>query len=190
LLDRRPRGWFDIALDRPESECLAFVRALVVTSTRSIWHVSRFWVAEADGVAAAALCALRAGDISATARPAIQQAMDGVGIDAGEQAAVWRRAGYLRPCWIQGDDDNWMIEHVATRPSHRGRGLVRGLLAHALEEGAELGFARVAIPFLIGNAAAERSYLKAGFVLAEEKRDAGFEARTGAPGFRRFERRI
>ena len=28
------------------------------------------------------------------------------------------------------------------------------------------------------------------YALAEEKRDAGFEARTGAPGFRRFERRI
>jgi len=116
--------------------------------------------------------------------------MHTVGLDAGEQAAAWQRSGYLRLCWIPGNDDNWMIEHVATRPSHRGRGLVQGLLAHALKEGAELGFTRAAIPFLIGNAAAERSYARAGFALAEEKRDASFEARTGAAGFRRFERGI
>src|SRR4051812_34702522 len=76
----RPRGWFDIALDRPEPECMAFVRAFAVVSTRSVWHVSRFWIAEADGVAAAALCALRAGDISATTWPAIQQGMHSVGL--------------------------------------------------------------------------------------------------------------
>jgi hypothetical protein len=42
--------------------------------------------------------------------------------------------------------------------------------------------------FLIGNEAAERCYAKAGFVFAEEKRDASFEALIGAPGFRRFSR--
>jgi len=35
---------------------------------------------------------------------------------------------------------------------------------------------------------AERSYAKAGFAFAEEKRDPAFE--TGAAGFRRFERAI
>jgi hypothetical protein len=38
--------------------------------------------------------------------------------------------------------------------------------------------------------AAERCYAKAGFAFAEEKRDPAFEAVTGAPGFRRFERAI
>jgi hypothetical protein len=51
-----PRGWFDIALKRTESECLAFLRALAVTQARSWWHYSRFHVAEVDGVPAAALC--------------------------------------------------------------------------------------------------------------------------------------
>jgi GNAT superfamily N-acetyltransferase len=186
----RPRGWFDIALDRPEPECLAFTRELALAPSRSIWHVSRYWIAEVNGEAAAALCALRTGDIAATARPAILEAMQAAGIEAAEQAAIWQRSGYLRSCWIPGDADNWMIEHVATRPSHRGRGLVQNLLAHALDEGKRMGFTRASIPFLTGNAAAERSYARAGFGLAEEKRDAGFEAATGAPGFRRFERAI
>ena len=31
----RPRGWFDIALDRPEPECLAFTRELARAPSRS-----------------------------------------------------------------------------------------------------------------------------------------------------------
>jgi ribosomal protein S18 acetylase RimI-like enzyme len=111
-------------------------------------------------------------------------------MDATELAAMWRRGGYPRSCWIQGDDSGWLIEHVAAQPSHRGRGLVRGLLDHALEAGKVHGFERASITFYIGNEAAERCYAKAGFLLAEEKRDPEFEALTGAPGFRRFERAI
>ena len=54
----------------------------------------------------------------------------------------------------------------------------------------EAGFSRASISFLIGNEAAERSYAKAGFAFAEEKRDPAFEALTGSPGFRRFARTI
>jgi ribosomal protein S18 acetylase RimI-like enzyme len=186
----RPRGWFDIALDRPEPECLAFLRQLAVTPTRSWWHVSQFWIADADGTPAAALCAMPAGDIRATARAAIEEAIAAAGLDATEQDAIWRRGAYARPCWIQGDDSGWLIEHVATHPSHRGKGLVQHLLAHALQAGKALGFERASISFYIGNDVAERCYAKAGFSFAEEKRDAAFEALTGAPGFRRFERAI
>lgn len=186
----RPRGWFDIALDRPDPECLAFIRRLSFTQVESWWHASRFWIAEVDGIPAAALCALRAGDGRLASQPAIEAAVAAAGMEAAEQVAIWQRGAYARACWIPGDDDNWMIEHIATRPSHRGRGLVQGLLDHALETGKALGFARASIPFYIGNEAAERCYARAGFSFAEEKRDAAFEALTGAPGFRRFERPI
>jgi len=64
------------------------------------------------------------------------------------------------------------------------------LIAHALAAGKSAGYTRASISFLIGNEAAERCYAKAGFSFAEEKRDAAFEALTGAPGFRRFERKM
>jgi ribosomal protein S18 acetylase RimI-like enzyme len=91
---------------------------------------------------------------------------------------------------MPGDDANWFIEHVATAPRYRGRGLALALLAHALAEGAAAGHQRATITFYIGNDAAERCYAKAGFVAAEERRHPEFEALTGAPGFRRFERAI
>ena len=83
-----------------------------------------------------------------------------------------------------------MIEHVATDPAHRGRGLVQSLIAHALDAGRAAGFRQASISFLIGNDPAERAYAKAGFVFAEEKRDPAFEALVGAPGFRRFVRAL
>ena len=185
-----PRGWFDISLNRPEAECLSFVRRIALAHTQSWWHVSQFWIAEAEGMPAAALCALPAGGTGASARAAIEEVAGDIGLDGCELSAIFLRGAYTRSCWIQGGDDDWLIEHVASRSSHRGRGLMQALIGHALAAGRAAGYARASISFYIGNEAAERCYAKAGFVYAEERRDRAFEALTGAPGFRRFERAI
>jgi GNAT superfamily N-acetyltransferase len=165
----RPRGWFDIALDWPEPQCVAFVERLATAHGQSWWHVSHFIIAEVDGGPAAALCA---------------------GLNASELAAIFRRGAYAAGCWVQGGDGDWLIEHVASLPSRRGQGLVQALIDRALAAGKAAGFKRASISFLIGNEPAERCYAKAGFAFAEEKRDPAFEALIGAPGFRRFERAL
>jgi ribosomal protein S18 acetylase RimI-like enzyme len=182
-----PRGWFDIALGRDEPECLAFIARLAVARARSWYHVANFLLAEVDRVPAAALCAMPASGTLPSARSAIAEIAAEAGIDA---AAIGERGAYARNCWVQGGEGDWLIEHVATLPAYRGRGLVQALIGHALAAGKAAGFERASITFLIGNDAAERCYAKAGFVFAEEKRDPQFEALTGAPGFRRFERAI
>lgn len=182
-----PRGWFDIALDRTEPECLAFARCLIVGTSRSLWQATQYWVAEVEGAVAAALCAMPVGEMRSTAKSAIAAGFQAFGLDESEQAAFGKRGAYISTCWTAGDDGNWLIEHVAVRPSRRGLGLAQALIAHALSEGRAAGFIRASIPFYIGNDAAERSYAKAGFRFAEEKRNPEFEALTGSPGFRRFE---
>jgi ribosomal protein S18 acetylase RimI-like enzyme len=180
-----PRGWFDIALDRPEAECLAFVERIATARTSSWWHTSQFIIAEIEGMPAAALCAMPAAGTRAAARSAIEEVADKT-----ELAAIFRRGAYAAGCWVQGGDGDWLIEHVATLTAHRGRGLVQALIGHALTAGKAVGFKRASISFLIGNEAAERCYAKAGFSFAEEKRDPAFEELTGAPGFRRLERAV
>src|SRR5581483_3848815 len=98
------------------------------------------------------------------------------GMSDADIAAVFTRGAYARPCWVQGGDDDWLIEHVASQPGQRGGGLIQMLLAQGLAEGKAAGFARASVTFVIGNVAAERCYAKAGFSFAEEKRDAAFEA--------------
>jgi len=186
----RPRGWFDITLNWPEPQCLAFVRRIAIAQRQSWWHVSQFIIAELEGEPAAALCALPAAGTRAAARSAIEEVAAERGLDASELSAIWRRGAYAANCWVQGGDGDWLLEHVAALPSHRGRGLVQALIDRALAAGKAAGFKRASISFLIGNEAAERCYAKAGFGFAEEKRDPAFEALTGAAGFRRFERAI
>lgn len=186
----RPRGWFDIALGRSEDQCLAFAARIAVARTVSLWHVSSFMIAEIDDQPAAALCALPAAGSGVTAWRALEEVAREDGIGDADLAAIRHRGAYLRSCWVGGEDGDWLIEHIAADPAHRGRGLVQCLIARALEIGKAAGFSRATIPFLIGNEAAERCYAKAGFNLAEEKRNPEFEALIGAPGFRRFVRAI
>lgn len=185
-----PRGWFDIALGWSEPQCLAFVERVATADMQSWWHISQFIIAEVEGEPAAALCALPAAGTVSTARSAIEEAAGKTGLNASELAAIFQRGAYAAGCWVQGGEGDWLIEHVASRPSHRGRGLVQALIDHALGAGQAAGFRRASISFLIGNEPAERCYAKAGFAFAEEKRDPQFEALTGAPGFRRFTRAI
>lgn len=186
----RPRGWFDIALGWPEPQCLAFMEQIATAKRPSWWHTSQFIVAEVDGTPAAALCALPAAGTRAAALAAIEEVADETGLGASELAGIFRRGAYTANCWVQGGDGDWLIEHVASLPPHRGRGLVQTLIENALAAGKAAGFAQASISFLIGNEPAERCYAKAGFSFVEEKRDPAFEALIGAPGFRRFARAI
>jgi ribosomal protein S18 acetylase RimI-like enzyme len=185
-----PRGWFDIALGWDEPQCLAFVESIALAPTQSWWHITKFIIAEVEGEPAASLCALPAEGTVAAARGAIREVATAIGLSATDLMAILRRGAYGANCWVQGGEGEWLIEHVATLPEYRGRGLVQALIDHALAAGKAAGFERASISFLIGNEAAERCYAKAGFSFAEEKRDAAFEALTGAPGFRRFVRGI
>ena len=186
----RPRGWFDVALALPDAQCRDFIARIVVARTVSMWHVSEFLIAEIDGKPAAALCAVPAAGTAIAAWRAIEEVAGAIGLTSPELEAIRRRGAYTRACWVQGGEGDWMIEHVATDPAYRGRGLVQSLIAHALDKGRAAGFARATISFLIGNEPAERAYAKAGFAFAEEKRDPDFEAIIGAPGFRMFARTI
>jgi len=185
-----PRGWLDIALGWSEPEVFDFTRKLAAARQRSWWHTANFIIAEIDGAPAAALCAMPSHGTQTTAGRAIEEIARDFGMSPSDVAAIYKRGAYSENCWIQGGDSDWLIEHVASQPGYRGRGLMQALIARALAAGEQAGFKRTSISFLIGNDPAERCYAKAGFSFAEEKRDAAFEALTGAPGFRRFQRAI
>src|SRR3981081_3532464 len=68
-----PRGWFDIALNWPEPQCLAFVRRIAAARAPSGWHTALFMISEVQGKPAAALCALPTGGTLAAARLAIEE---------------------------------------------------------------------------------------------------------------------
>src|SRR5258706_10875639 len=104
-----PRGWFDIALNRPEAECLAFVARIAHARTVSWWHTSQFLIAEVEGSPAAALCALPAAGTGAAARSAIGEGAGDSGLDGSELSAIFLPGEYTQHCWIQGGARDWLL---------------------------------------------------------------------------------
>lgn len=184
------RGWFDIALDRPESACLTFLRRLTVASPRSWWHHSRFYVADVGGAAAAALCAFKGSAPYSLSAPAIAEVSENLGWEPFEPERIWQRGAYLFTCTFEGSEEHWSIECIATLPERRGSGLATALIEHATEAGRLEGCHVAQITVVIGNEPAERAYRRAGFSIAGEARSPQFEAATGAPGLRRYLRSL
>lgn len=184
------RGWFDIALNQPESDCLQFLRELTTATAPSRWHYSRFLVVESAGSPNAALCAFRAGDAYLVSPLAVTEAAQSVGLSLAEQAQLWKRGAYLFSCGTRSLDDSWVLESIATLPNHRQRGYTSMLLARAIEDGRAKGLQEAEITVVIGNVAAERTYVAAGFHCVGESLHPDFEQATGALGQRRFVRAL
>src|SRR5258708_24677205 len=95
----RPRGWFDIALNRPEPQCLSFVARIAHARTGSWGHTSQFLIAEVEGRPAAALCALPAAGGGAAARAAVAEGARDSGADGSSLSATCLgRAESHEPC--------------------------------------------------------------------------------------------
>jgi ribosomal protein S18 acetylase RimI-like enzyme len=84
----------------------------------------------------------------------------------------------------------WIVEHVATKPEFRRRGLVERLIGEILDVGRKRGATVADIGVLIGNDPAQRAYEKCGFEVIDEKRHPDFEAVYGCPGVRSLRRAI
>jgi GNAT superfamily N-acetyltransferase len=180
------KGWFDIALNQPENECLRFLSQLTQTATPSLWHYSRFLIAQDDDSPVAALSAFRAADVYPISPQAITETVDALELPSQERTLIWERGSYAFTCTTPPRGDCLVIENFATLPRCRRRGYSLALLERAVENGQRQGLGEAQITFLIGNHPAERLYVKAGFRFANEWRDPHFEAMAGSPGLRRL----
>lgn len=183
-----PKGWFDIALGKPESWCLEFLMRLATARSASHWHYSRFLVAEDGSGPVATLSAFLATDAYPLATAAMTETMDELGLSPSESNSIWKRGAYMFRCTMRPDNDSWVIENLATLPEYRHRGYTSALLMHALERGHSRGIKQAQICLFIGNERAERAYKAVGFQFDTERRDAEFEFIAGAPGVRRYVR--
>ena len=150
------------------------LECLVRAPVRTWCHWSVFWVAEVGGCVAAALACYES---SLSTREALDRALDGGwGSDlptALRQREVLRDSGCL-----PSQDGVWTIDHAATLPSLRRRGLAAELLVEALREGRTVGYSSAATDIASDNIAALRLFEAAGFV--EQCRCACGKA--GGPG--------
>lgn len=183
-----PRGFWDFAFPGADADRLRIVGRIAAAAPHSFCHWSGFLVAEADGQAAAALSAYTTPSVTAGSElfAAMGEALDAEGWDDQQRQAMGERFAPFMTCLPDSAEDAWIIEWVATRPEHRGRGLVRTLLHAILERGVARGHRQAQIAVLIGNTAAQRAYEGVGFKVADEKTHPDFERAVGCPGIRRL----
>lgn len=183
-----PFGFWDLAFPGPDGHRLRLIERVCAAEARSFCHWSGFLVAEVGGEPAAALSAYDEAPVATGERfmGALGEGTALEGWDGTRLPAMFERLAPFLTCAPEQPDDRWIVEWVATRPEHRGKGLVRALLHAILDVGRRRGHAKAQIGVLIGNTPAQRAYEGAGFVVTDEKRHPAFEATFGSPGIRRL----
>ena len=185
------KGLWDFVVGGSEADCLRYLEALAVTEQAHWAHYSTFIVAEVEGRPVSALCGYFEADCGTPAiREGMSQANKAVGRSEEEHAAGWGRAGSIIQVAPEHAPGVWIVEHVATLPEFRRRGLVDRLLVRILDEGRMRGAAAADIGVLIGNDPAQRAYEKAGFEVTAEKLHPEFEAVYKCPGIRSLSRAL
>jgi translation initiation factor 4G len=170
------RGAWDLHVDRPERDVLAFLERMAGQPEPSFCHWEGFLVAEIDGSPAAGLCGYTTRDRGRhDPTPAITAASKAVlGWGDAELAAAGARLVPFLTCVTEPTPDMWAVEWVATRPEFRRRGLVHELLMAVMEIGRSRGCRQSQILVLIGNTAAQCAYERAGYTVVDEKRHPEF----------------
>ena len=164
---------------------------LAETDTVHWGHYSLFRVAEVDGVPAAGMCGFFENELGpASIMAGAAEVNQKIGRSTEDIAAGWERSKAILGIVMDHEPGAWVVEHVATKPEFRRRGLVERLVHEMLERGRERGATTADIGVLIGNNPAQRAYEKCGFAVVEEKRDEAFEAAYRSPGARLLRRAL
>jgi ribosomal protein S18 acetylase RimI-like enzyme len=187
-----PLGMWDFLIGDDEDSVLRYLEAFAGTGCRHWGNYDLFLVAEVDGVPTAGLCGFFENELaSSTMFAGAAEANQKLGRTAEEFTAGWERArSIMAISTLAHEPGAWVAEHVGTRPEFRRRGLVQRLMHEMLERGRQRGAVTSDIGVLIGNEPAQRAYEKMGFTVAQEVRDADYEAVYGSPGARLLRRRL
>lgn len=186
-----PKGIWDFVAGPDEARILRFLTALASTAQPHGGHYSQFLIAEVDGTPAAGLMGYFEGEHDMQALgAAVPLALGAAGITLDEFNAGFVDGGTMLNMQPQHADGAWIVEHVATHPDFRRRGLIDKLLQAIMDRGRERGATIGEVGVFIGNDRAQAAYEKAGFTVVEEMFDAEFERVYGSPGMRELRRTL
>jgi ribosomal protein S18 acetylase RimI-like enzyme len=180
------RGIWEVVINAPEDECLAFLGVLAVTDAPHLFHYSCYLIAETEAGPVSGLGGYDPGVLGYhTLQETLPQVYERLGkIPTQEMAAgVPPRITACIPPPVKG---TWVVDSVATLPAFRRKGIVNRLLDDILDIGRNRGFRQAQISIYIGNTLAQRAYEKHGFKLLDEWYDPYFEKEIGSPGMARM----
>lgn len=186
-----PKGIWDFVAGPDESRILRLLTGLASTPQPHGGHYSQFLIAEVEGTPAAGLMGYFEGEHDMQSLgAALPVAVDAAGMTMEEFAAGFDAGRSMLNMQPHHEPGAWIIEHVATHPDFRRRGLIDKLLQAMMQRGRERGATICEVGVLIGNDGAQAAYEKAGFSVVEELLDSEFERVYGSPGERELRRTL
>ena len=185
------KGMWDVIIEADQAGCLDYLRRLVLTEPRSLYHHQSFLVAEVDAVPAAALCGFDARDAWSTVGEAMANVQRSLGWTEAQAARSYQRiAPIWAACMPPDIGADYIIENVATLAEYRRRGLVSALVDEVLRIATLRGYRLAQITTYLGNDPARLAYERSGFQVRDEKRCEEIEKLLGVPGFIRLTRKL
>ncbi|WP_342372550.1 GNAT family N-acetyltransferase [Propioniciclava soli] len=161
-----PHCVWDVLLDLPPDRTDTVLRRVAESEQPHWCHVSRFWIAEADGRPVGAMSgfdtATEGSDV--LERELAAQAVV-LGLDETALLRVLERGQVLRDGTPADFPGTWGVENVAVAEQNRGTGVVDELFTAVLGHGHERGHDTAQILCLNGNVRAERAWERQGFVV-------------------------
>ncbi len=147
-------------------------------------YVSKFWIAEVDGVVAAAMCGFAPLTESSPvlAELELDVAKQEFNYSETRLAGIRNRLTIAALGFPEDLPDTWGIENVAVLPKFRGKGLLDRLFEHTLEEGRKRGFKRTQTLCLIGNEPGQKAFERNGFKVLAQKTSPAFNELFGTLG--------
>ena len=177
------RGIWEYLYDWDEETTLEWLRRMATTDAVHFFHHSLYVVAEVDGTPAAGMCLYDqpTQGVPAAFSHMVELAAQ-LGVDPDDAECARRGAVLMAGMPPSPAPQAAVVENVATRAEFRRQGVVHALLTELFDRGRERGYDTAEISVLIGNEAARRAYIKAGFEAAAEARDPRWDAEVGCPG--------
>lgn len=109
------------------------------------------------------------------------------GVSEEESIKVWDKVHFLELMFPDYDYDNtWMLDAIFVSGTHRKYGIALQLINRLYDAGRSSGAKECLLVSAIGNVAAYRLYVKAGFECLGEGRSSVAEEVVGYPGFYLF----
>src|SRR5205809_7018710 len=135
-----PKGMWDFSIGGTEEEVLRYLEVLADTEQAHWAHYSLFKVAEVDGVPAAGMCGFFENDLGPVAMMAgAAEGKQKTGRSQEEIGAGWERSKAIMGIIMEHEPGAWVVEHVATKPEFRRRGIVERLISETMETGSVRG---------------------------------------------------
>ncbi|THB65418.1 MAG: GNAT family N-acetyltransferase [Gammaproteobacteria bacterium] len=183
-----PKGFIDVLFPQDKQRNFDFVKTMMFSDIKSLFHYSNFIIAEADGIPVAGMSGYYTPEVNSdNFRACFIDAQDKLSLADEEKVAMGDRIGAFVGCFPGLLENAWVVEWVAAKPEFRGKGIINKLLKTIISQGLnETDCEVVQIALAKGNTPAKKAYTKAGFSFYDEKLSEDFKREFGYPGMERL----